>query len=155
MAEITRKNPKAFAVIAARLKELDGKVAKAGWFTSARYPDGTPIAEIAAIQEFGAHINHPGGTPYRIGADGRATFVSKAEGAGLPVTKPHAIVIPPRPFMRPTVIREEQNWLGYMASGAKAVMAGNETGYSVMDKVGQRAAADIAVSITQVFSPPA
>ena len=152
--EIKRKNPKVFETIIARVKDLDGKVGKAGWFHTSRYADGTPVAYIAAIQEFGVHINHPGGTPYRIGEDGRAVFVSKAEGAGLKTTKAHPIVIPPRPFMRPTVLRESQNWIALMASGSKAVLAGNSTGSDVMEAVSGKAAADIAVSITQVFSPP-
>lgn len=40
------------------LKNLENsfsnKVAKIGWFPSARYEDGTPVAYIATIQEFGA-----------------------------------------------------------------------------------------------------
>ena len=153
MPQVTRKNPNALATISTRLKELDGREARAGWFKTSHYADGTPVAYIACVMEYGAHINHPGGTPYKMGPNG-AIFVSKAAGAGLPVTKPHAIVIPPRPFMRPTVTRERQNWLNLMTSGAKAVLAGNETGYSVMDKIGQRAAADIAVSIRNVTEPP-
>lgn len=112
-----------------------------------------PVASIAAIEEFGATINHPGGTPYKIGAGGRAVFVPKAEGAGLPVIKPHTIVIPARPFMRPTAIREKQHWLELMAQGAKAIMAGKQTGYTVMDALGLKAAGDIAKSITEVFTP--
>lgn len=35
------------------LANLANKTAKVGWFDSARYDDGTPVAYIAAIQEFG------------------------------------------------------------------------------------------------------
>lgn len=35
------------------LKELDGVQGKVGYFESARYEDGTPVAYIAAIQELG------------------------------------------------------------------------------------------------------
>lgn len=154
MAGVTRSNPQAFAVIAARLKELDGKVAKAGWFGSSKYADGTPVAYIAAVQENGAVINHPGGTPYKIGPDGRAVFVPKSEGAGLSVTKPHTIVIPPRPFMRPTATRETPNWLDIMAQGAKQVVRGTMSGLDVMNRLGLNAAAEIARSITLVTTPP-
>lgn len=155
MAKITRKNPKAFTEIVNRLKALDGTSAKAGWFETSKYENGTPVAYIAAIQEYGAHINHPGGTPYKI-VDGRAVFVRKdsPEAASLPVTKPHPIVIPPRPFMRPTVMRETQAWLKYLAQGAKAVLNGKITADVVMEAIGLRAAADIAKSITLVTSPP-
>lgn len=36
------------------LQEFDGQVAKVGWFPSAQYEDGTPVAQVAMIQEFGA-----------------------------------------------------------------------------------------------------
>lgn len=64
-------------------------------------------AEYAAIHEFGGTINHPGGTPYYIDSTtGLAVFVSKNSGsrilgANLPVTKPHKITMPERPFMGP------------------------------------------------------
>lgn len=65
-------------------------------------------APYARIHEFGGVINHPGGTPYFIGKDGKAVFVSKS-GYGayhnLPVTKPHEIVMPERPYMRPAVAK--------------------------------------------------
>lgn len=39
------------------LTELDGLEAKVGWFESAHYKDGTPVAYVATIQEFGTdHI---------------------------------------------------------------------------------------------------
>lgn len=57
----------------------------------------------AAIQNFGGTIKHPGGTPYwsSVERPGLAEFVSKAVGAkyNLPVTKPHDIKIPARPYM--------------------------------------------------------
>lgn len=60
-------------------------------------------APYAAIHEFGGSIDHPGGTPYFM-KDGKPTFVSKS-GYGayhtLPVTKPHKIEVPERPYMRP------------------------------------------------------
>lgn len=131
MVEITRSNPRAFEQFQARLKELDGKSAKAGWFESSKYEDGTPVAYVASIQEFGATITR---------------FGSKAGD--------YTVVIPPRPFMRPTVTREKQNWMELIKDGAKAVMAGKQTGTSVMEAIGLRAAADIARSITLVTSPP-
>lgn len=154
MVRVTRSNPQVFKQLSARFKELDGKAAKAGWFPSSVYENGTPVATAAAGNEFGQTINHPGGTPYKIGEDGRAVFVKKSEGHGLPVTKPHTIIIPPRPFMRPTAVREKNNWIAIMRNGAKAIMAGKATGYQVMDALGLNAAAEIARSITQVFSPP-
>lgn len=60
-------------------------------------------AVYARIQEFGGTIQHPGGTPYFM-RDGKPVFVSNSgAGAfhGLPKTKPHEIVLPSRPYLRP------------------------------------------------------
>lgn len=159
MPEITRKvSGQSLKVVAAGLRSLSGKTASAGWFATSHYetPDGkgVPVALVAATQEYGAHISHPGGTPYKIGADGKAVFVSKAEGAGLPVTKPHEIVIPPRPMLRPTVLRETQNWLEILASGSRSVMAGRTTADNVMEAIGARGAGDIRKTISMVWNPP-
>lgn len=35
------------------LREIDGVVGKTGYFETARYPDGTPVAYVATIHEFG------------------------------------------------------------------------------------------------------
>ena len=51
--DIKRSNPKGFETLAARLKELSGIETKVGWFSSAVYPDGTPVALAAAANEFG------------------------------------------------------------------------------------------------------
>ena len=154
--ELRRSNPDAFKTLIAHLKELDSRVAKAGWFSTAKYENGTPVAYIAAIQNQGVTINHPGGTPYKIGANGMAVFVAKnsPEAARLPVTKPHTIVIPARPFMNLTIAREQANWFKLMGEGAVAIVEGKQTATSVMDGIGLKAAADIARSITLIVDPP-
>lgn len=53
MAQVTRSNPKAFEALEAKLKELAGAQSKVGWFDSAKYEDGTPVAYVASIQEYG------------------------------------------------------------------------------------------------------
>lgn len=71
--------------------------------------EGTDLtnAELGAVHEFGATINHPGGTPYRIKKDGMAQFVSKSKGKDLPKTKPHTITIPARSFLREPILGKE------------------------------------------------
>lgn len=41
------------AKVLATLEGLDGLEGKVGWFESARYPGGTPVAYVATIHEFG------------------------------------------------------------------------------------------------------
>lgn len=52
MAVVRRSGPGA-GKVAAVVKGLDGLEAKVGWFESALYPDGTPVAYVATIHEFG------------------------------------------------------------------------------------------------------
>lgn len=62
-------------------------------------------APYAGIHEFGGVINHPGGTAY-IFIGGRMVFVKKERATSsavhLPLTRPHTIKIPARPYIRPT-----------------------------------------------------
>jgi hypothetical protein len=155
MPTVKRSNPNAFATLSTRCKELASKVAKAGWPKAAYYEDGTSVAYVATIQEFGVTIAHPGGTPYKVGPDG-AVFVRKdsPDAAGLPVTKPHEIVIPPRPMLRPTVAKNKSDWKMLWLAGARAIVAGKATATQVMQMVSARAAGDIKKTIASITTPP-
>jgi hypothetical protein len=54
VVSVSRSNPKGFEVLITRLKELDGIETKVGFFPSAKYEDGTQVAYVASIQEFGS-----------------------------------------------------------------------------------------------------
>ena len=51
--QLKRGNPKAFQTLDINLKALAKIEGKVGWFESAEYPEGTPVAYVAAIQELG------------------------------------------------------------------------------------------------------
>lgn len=53
MVKVTRKPGPAAERLAVALKNLDGKIGKVGWFETAKYDDGTPVAYVASIHEFG------------------------------------------------------------------------------------------------------
>lgn len=108
--------------MATALDGLNGVTGKTGWFETAKYADGTPVAYVAAIQEFGA----------------------VAEG----------VLIPPRPTMRPAVADKGQEWMDLLGKGAVAVLKGQETPQSAMEKVALRAAGDVAKNIQALTSPP-
>lgn len=67
--------------------------------------DNLDMAGLGVVHEFGAEIDHPGGTPYFINQYGMATFVKKDSFYGQllikrgQVTKPHHISIPARPWL--------------------------------------------------------
>lgn len=81
-----------------------------------------------AIQELGGTINHPGGTPYFM-KDGKPVFVSK-QGAGafhgLPVTKPHLITLPERPYMRPAAAKNREPGRKLMRAAVDRVLKGGK-----------------------------
>jgi phage gpG-like protein len=53
----------------------------------------------AVAHQFGAVINHPGGTPYGFAKDGSIRFLKKTATKYIGKTKPHQIKIPARPFI--------------------------------------------------------
>lgn len=48
-----KREGKGVATITAAIRGLDKVQGKVGWFETAHYEDGTPVAYVAAIQEFG------------------------------------------------------------------------------------------------------
>lgn len=64
VAKVTRTPGPADARLRVAIAGLQGLTGKVGWFKSAHYPDGTPVAYVAVIQEYG----YPdGGIPPRLG----------------------------------------------------------------------------------------
>lgn len=47
-----------------RLRDLQRKQVEVGFFETVRYPDGTPVAYVAAIQEFGSPDNNIPARPF-------------------------------------------------------------------------------------------
>ena len=61
--------------------------------------------------------------------------------------------IPPRPFFRPTIAAKSNTWKNQFKSGCKAILAGNETASTVMEKVVQGAAGEIKRTISKIQAP--
>lgn len=53
MAKVVRTKGPGAKELEIMLTGLDGKQGRAGWFETAKYPDGTPVAYVASIMEFG------------------------------------------------------------------------------------------------------
>lgn len=56
--KVTRKDGPGKSILAQLVRDASTQVAQVGFFESAHYPDGTPVAEIAAKQEYGAPEEH-------------------------------------------------------------------------------------------------
>lgn len=135
------------------------RVARVGFLEGSTYPDGTPVAEIASIQEFGASIDHPGGTKYitdavvgkrgaeRIGA----RFVGKSFQGETKTTAAHKIVIPPRPFFRTAIAKNKQAWADALAISMKRTGMDSATS---LGRVAMLMVSDIQKSIIDWSDPP-
>lgn len=108
MAEIEAKIEygnlkKLIAAISKEHKVKVGLLASKGG--SDEVSENLDLAGLGAVHEFGAEIEHPGGTPYFINEWGMATFVKKDSFYGQllikrgQVTQPHHISIPARPWL--------------------------------------------------------
>lgn len=100
--------------LAKTLAQLERKSVKVGIQAN----EDAELLTIAGANEFGADIDHPGGTPYIITATG-VRFVSKTAPIVHGITKPHKIIIPARPFIRQTFEKrfEELKKIGFQFGG--------------------------------------
>lgn len=64
LAEVRRDNPKAIERLLEKTLGLTGYETKVGWFANSKEENGTPSAEVAAVQEFG---NKKKNIPPRLG----------------------------------------------------------------------------------------
>lgn len=119
------------------------------------------LLKIAAAHEFGATINHPGGTAYGYKTEddakkGKVRFMKKGSGyMVLGETKPHTIEIPERSYIRSTVDENEHKYLDNYAKKLSAqIIDGNIDKYTALTIMGQKIESDIKSKIISLRSPP-
>lgn len=143
---------------AALARYLDGatKTMRAGVLEGSRYPDGTPTALVAFWNEYGARINHPGGTKYITDAIVKGKyvgtrFVGNDFSGAHKTTQAHEIVIPARPALRNTVAERGARWAQILGVALK----GNGGDFDKALRVaGEAAVADIKRTIGTFSDPP-
>ena len=64
MVRVIRETAPAGKALEQALRHLGNKVAKVGWFENSKYEDGTPVAGIAAQNEFGNPSKHIPARPF-------------------------------------------------------------------------------------------
>lgn len=118
--------------------------------------DDLTMASLGAIHEFGADIDHPGGTSYGYASKAAADrdqvrFLKKGTGyMELGVTGPHKINIPARPWLEPGVASGTDEIL-------KTIQDGVEQGKdmdAILETVGVVAAGAVRVYMTELKTPP-
>jgi hypothetical protein len=127
---------------------------------------GMTNVKLGFIHEFGARINHPGGTPFMVSGvggssrsgglvgGGAVTWLKKGDPRAIGITKAHIIVIPERSFMRSTFDKNVEKYQRAIQREAKKVALLKESPYRAIDRIGEIARADIIRTINRGISPP-
>lgn len=122
-----------------------GKSLKVGFLEGATYPDGTPVAYIAAINEFGGSAIIPareqtlhfrynektGEIGHRFVKAGKGNFAQDV------VIPEHTVTIPPRPFFRKMIEHKSPEWGEKMATLLRANDFDTATALVYMDNQGE------------------
>ena len=137
-------------------KKQQNYLIEAGWFENSRYSNGMPIGGIAAVQNYGATINNPGGQPFFKDKEGNVVYASKSSpyAKRMAKTKPHTIVIPPTHFMEKCEEENKDKWKELAAKAWGGVFTGKITAEQAMEQLGLVVEGDIAKAIKEVNSPP-
>lgn len=125
------------------INELDDFQVQAGWFENSRYDSDTPIAYIAAIQNYGAHI--------RV-AD---NFKKYLHVIGIHLRKDKTeFIIPPRPFMKNAKKRvQSEEGKQIILQELLRVFAGKQTMDKALNRMGLWLQGVIQEEIKAINSP--
>lgn len=110
-------------------------------------------ARLAAVHEFGATINHPGGTPYAIGPGGRAVFLPKGAAGAVGITGLHTIEIPERSFIRSTFNEQRAKYEGMLQKLVGAIYDQRMTVQRALGLLGVQMASDQREKIRSGLKP--
>lgn len=130
MPEIIRIEGEGAKRLQNALNNLQGKVGKVGWFEKSKYPD------IVNPKTQKVTKGPPVATVAAINEEGWA-----------------ARNIPPRPFMRPTIIAKQKSWAKIAESESKKIIAGESTIGQAMEIIGSTAAGEIRDKISEIQTP--
>jgi len=115
---------------------------------------------IAAANEFGATINHPGGTSYGYATpeDARKRRMRFLKGGSgyrvIGITGPHTITIPARPYLRSTMDENQDRYFAISKKLVGQIVSGEQTKGGALEIMGQLIEGDIKRKIITLRSPP-
>lgn len=126
-----------------RIRNLKSGKVEVGWYEDTRYDDGTQVAKVAEINEFGATI--------KVTDKMRKWFAWQ----GFPLNKNTTeIHIPARSFIRSTCDEKNNEWSDILNSRLKKVFEGELTMKQALEQLGLVIKGDIQEKITQITTPP-
>ena len=118
--------------------------------------DDITNAQLGAIHEYGADIEHPGGTSYGFASKSaqernEVRFLKAGKGTvELGVTGPHTVTIPARPWLNPGV---QTGNVEYLSIIEKTVKNGNSLD-GALNRVGLVAVGNVQKYMTELRTPP-
>lgn len=118
--------------------------------------DDITNAQLGAINEFGADIDHPGGTSFGFATKAAADrnevrFLKKGAGfIELGATGPHKITIPARPWLSPGVQSGNEEYLQIIIDAVKK----NKSMDLALKRVGVVAVSKVQLFMTELKTPP-
>ncbi|PHM63962.1 phage morphogeneis protein [Xenorhabdus stockiae] len=157
---MTNKLSESLQKVLGKYLESSNLELKAGIFESATYSDGTPVATVGYLNEYGASINVPEKTTtiYRkmnpdgaFASKGRFVKASKSNFATDHSVPAHTINIPPRPFFRTVLANGKQEWSGVLAKDIKR--DGGDV-KQAMSRLGERIVDELQSSVLSWAEPP-
>lgn len=166
MAKRVKVIDKGYAAAIFALRKLDGQTATIGLHApqNSRTEPGLTNVALGVVHEFGATINHPGGTDYMVSwsgggrsggfAGGAITFLKRGDSRSIGKTKPHTIKIPERSFIRSAFDKNVRKYQRACLREAKKALLLKQTPEQAIGRVGEIAKADIIRGINRGISPP-
>jgi hypothetical protein len=152
------------AALEAKLREIAEKVGKAntvnvGFLEGATYPDGTPVALIAATNEYGGTVTVPEHDVTinrnlkkngEFANDGKFVKADKANFSTTHHVDEYTVTIPARPFFRSMIQKNKGDW---PADLGKIIKAANYDSTVALGRLGKHVAEQLQESIRD-FSEP-
>ena len=132
---------------------VDVGIIDAGDHTDPEGEGEMTVAAIAFVHEFGAEIDHPGGTSYVIGEGGKARFVKAGTPGIVGVTKPHKIIIPERSFMRSTLKKKKKEIIALQKKLLVKIRKGELSVNDALGLIGEFTAAAMSQRLVNLKSP--
>ncbi|MBT0365386.1 hypothetical protein ISO55_00145 [Morganella morganii subsp. morganii] len=139
-------------------KRLNATGVRVGFFEDATYTDGTSVAMVAYVNEYGATINQQARTvtTYRSmkkdGSFARGGRFVKAKSSNFATSHDipaHTVNIPPRPFFRNAINKHKEEWVDAISEG----IANGGDAKSVLEAVGGVIQGDVQTSISELAEP--
>jgi hypothetical protein len=143
-------------------KLTNASTVEIGWNRNATYPNGMPVAAVAAINEYGGTVTIPehevtirrslnADASGEFNAEARFVKASKANFETTHTVQEHEVTIPARPFFRSMIADESPYWPNDIRLAIKEC---DYDAKQALGEIGMRIQQDLQTSIEEYTIPP-